>query len=976
MSTPEAASGYIARGWAPIPIPSGRKRPTLSGWPALRVSQATLSQYFNGHSQNVGILLGAPSGGLVDVDLDAPEALQLSDEFLPPTASVFGRPSKPLSHRLYVAGPPVNTIRFEDTGGASLVEMRSTGAQTVFPPSTHPSGETVAWERDGEPARLDGRILHARAARLASAAMFARHWPAKGSRHEAAKALAGALLRAGWDPEEAEDFILSMTLVAGDEEARDRPDNVRTTVRRLAQDRPATGRSTLAELLGAAVVDRAWAWLGLSRAHTGGGGDHLAEARLVLDGIEDLANGGAAKIFAPEAIAALATAYTLDPAVYGAAKARLKGKVNIPDLERAVRAEERRRRREEPAEEDEGEAADPFEYWRDGEYRVRDGQFFRQVAVKDRLVERPISNFAARVIEEVTRDDGADQQKVFVAEGRLRGGRPLPRRDVPASQFDGLAWPPKVWGLEPSALPGQKEHVPYAIRLLSGQVPRRVIFTHLGWRRLDDGPAFLYAGGALGADAVEVDVAQDGLARYVLPIDPGDVRGAVEASLQFLEVGSPQVTYPAWGLPWRAVVCEFLPCTVLPHWVGGTGQLKSTLAAAELAHFGHFRTKEDLPARWEFTDNILEKGAFLAKDVLFVIDDLNPEHTRVRKEDLEQRFSRLVGDIGNNTGRRRMGSDLRTRLEYRPRGLALSTGEYTPTLATSRLARLFPVPFDPGAVDRARLAVVQRRLDLLPYAMRAFIDYLRDDFDGLDVRLQERFEHLRGKASELAALHSRLPENVAHLYLGLELGIGFAVRVGALDEHDAVRHLSTGWGVLMDLARAHGKALGEERPTQAFLGAIGEALASGTAWLADRKTGAVAAGMDASSTRKLGWTDTEGIYLLPSLSFEFANDRLRYRGGVHLSERALHGMLAQEGYILREPSEPDRLTPNRWCEGASRRVLWLKLGALGDLPAPRRRSTNCWSCGDELTSDRNTKCPRCGWLACACGACGCGRDRR
>ena len=43
---------------------------------------------------SLGILLGAPSGGLVDVDIDAPEALALRDRFLPPTRSRFGRPNE------------------------------------------------------------------------------------------------------------------------------------------------------------------------------------------------------------------------------------------------------------------------------------------------------------------------------------------------------------------------------------------------------------------------------------------------------------------------------------------------------------------------------------------------------------------------------------------------------------------------------------------------------------------------------------------------------------------------------------------------------------------------------------------------------------------------------------------------------------------------------------------------------------------
>src|SRR5438045_692256 len=71
MNARAAAAAYLARGWMPIPASHRQKRPTLAGWPQLRVSESTLDQYFNGQPQNVGVLMGEPSGGLTDADLDA-----------------------------------------------------------------------------------------------------------------------------------------------------------------------------------------------------------------------------------------------------------------------------------------------------------------------------------------------------------------------------------------------------------------------------------------------------------------------------------------------------------------------------------------------------------------------------------------------------------------------------------------------------------------------------------------------------------------------------------------------------------------------------------------------------------------------------------------------------------------------------------------------------------------------------------------
>src|SRR4051794_7528986 len=98
----DAARRELQRGRQPIPIPVGQRNPVLKGWPKLRLTPDDLLDHF-GKSSNLGILNGEPSGNQLDIDLDCPEALRLADEFIPSTQSVFGRPGKPRSHRLFIA---------------------------------------------------------------------------------------------------------------------------------------------------------------------------------------------------------------------------------------------------------------------------------------------------------------------------------------------------------------------------------------------------------------------------------------------------------------------------------------------------------------------------------------------------------------------------------------------------------------------------------------------------------------------------------------------------------------------------------------------------------------------------------------------------------------------------------------------------------------------------------------------------------
>ena len=203
----EWAQTYVSHGWSPIPVPFKTKKPILDEWQNLRLTQADIPDYFDGQPQNIGVLLGSPSNMLVDIDLASLEALQLATHFLEPTQCRFGRPGKPDSHWLYKTNKEEPTKQFEDIEGTMLIEFRSTGAQTVFPGSVHPSGETIRWSQFEEPLPVNGILLKATVAKLATAALLARHWPKKGSRQKAALALAGGLLRAGWDHEDVEHFI-------------------------------------------------------------------------------------------------------------------------------------------------------------------------------------------------------------------------------------------------------------------------------------------------------------------------------------------------------------------------------------------------------------------------------------------------------------------------------------------------------------------------------------------------------------------------------------------------------------------------------------------------------------------------------------------------------------------------------------------------------------------------------------------------
>ena len=263
-----AAVYYATRGWAPVPIPARSKGPRLKGWGQLRITAETASEYFNGGG-NIGIILGAPSGGLVDVDLDVSEARRVADRVLPATPLEFGRASSPRSHRLYMAPRAAYEAFRDPTDQTMLVELRASSEtesfQTVFPPSIHESGEAITGDVYTEAAQVGAHTLRRNVAHLAAASLLARHDGPAG-RDEFLLALQGGLLRSGWPVDRVEAFCLSVVL-AGEPDPRDQAsagaklagDVKRTAAKLLAGDAKVTGWTRLGELtdprIGAAVRD-------------------------------------------------------------------------------------------------------------------------------------------------------------------------------------------------------------------------------------------------------------------------------------------------------------------------------------------------------------------------------------------------------------------------------------------------------------------------------------------------------------------------------------------------------------------------------------------------------------------------------------------------------------------------------------------------------------------------------------------------
>jgi hypothetical protein len=541
----------------------------------------------------------------------------------------------------------------------------------------------------------------------------------------------------------------------------------------------------------------------------------------------------------------------------------------------------------------------------------------------------PLCNFTAEVVEDVAHDDGQEITRKFTIAGRLDDGRPLEAVEVDTSKFTAMGWVSDVWGVRAVVRAGwrTKDQLREAIQLRSERTSSRYVYKHTGWREIEGRRAYLHAGGAVGVDSAAVEVELDReLERYRLPCQAQDVREAMRASLRFLEIAPETTSVPLWAAVYLAPLSELVyPAFVL--WLYGvTGTLKSTMAALVLSHYGAFSDKDLF--LWTDTANRLEKTCFLAKDTLLVIDDFAPVTDPFKAREMERNAARIVRNVGNRGGRGRLASDLSLRVVYRPRGLVISTGEQVPD-GQSVTARMYTIEVRPGDVDLERLTAAQAEADRYPHALSGYLLWLARQWEHLaetlpEVRLAQRTRLLE----EMGGSHLRIPDVLATLWLGLDLGLVYAAEVEALTEAEAQEWRERGWAALKAGAEAQAQRIEWERPSIRFLDVVGELLAQGKVWLR-AQYGEERIGGDAVGAELLGWYDDDCIYLLPGVSYNrvarFARDE-----GSHfpIKERTLWKHLTDEGYLWR--MNGNRYTDRFWDGERRHRVLRLSRARIGE----------------------------------------------
>jgi len=538
-----------------------------------------------------------------------------------------------------------------------------------------------------------------------------------------------------------------------------------------------------------------------------------------------------------------------------------------------------------------------------------------------------ISNFIAWVKRQIKKENGIESIMKFEIAGLASSGLPLNSVYVSSEKFNSMQWPLDAWGTKANIRPGNssKENLRYVIQHLGKDAPIEYQYGHLGWKRIDAKWYYLHADGAVGNESIIVDVRDEGLTNYALPLgidNLDNLQAAATLSLKTLDVAPLDVTLPIFAQIYLAPLCEALrlamhePSFVM--WLSGlTGSMKSTLAALFLSHFGDF-TNKNLPASFKDTANALERKGHFTKDSLLVVDDYHPHSSQNEAVKMRDIAERLLRGYGDRVGRSKLNSDSTAKKTLVPQGLCLVTGEDHPCGGQSAAARYFGIELEKGQVDNQLLTQLQGSTDFFRQAMKGYIQTL--DINELSIILKHKFLILRAKASK-EGQHLRLPEVCAWLMIGLESGLEYIQSTGVITESKKKELLEQGWEIFMRLAEKQTKTIEGETPVMKFRDALTELFANKTIHV-----NKVNEPKGINKDGFVGWHDDNWLYLLPGTVYNEVTKFYKVRGShLPISDKILWKQLDMAGFLhtIEERSQKRHIIRKRF-KGDRENIIQIK----------------------------------------------------
>ena len=521
---------------------------------------------------------------------------------------------------------------------------------------------------------------------------------------------------------------------------------------------------------------------------------------------------------------------------------------------------------------------------------------------------RIISNFIINPKSEIIKTDGCDSESKLILEGILEGGVKLPEVEISMDEFIKMDWITQRWGIRPTISPGRnmKDYLKDCVQQISKDIDINTIYSHTGWTVQDNKYIYLHSKGGIGSDNINTDIPLE-LSGYSFPKEVRDKKEAIDLSLETLNLAKHDITIPLLSMTYLAPLVGLIaegnrtPNFVL--WVYGlTGSRKTSASLAFLNHFGNFSSNIP-PASFKDTANAIELKAHTLKDSLLLIDDYHPNIDGSDARKLASTAERILRMYGDRVGRSRMRADTTLNKTYKPRGMAIVTGEDLPKGASST-ARYIGIEIKRDDIDLEILSKLQKEHKKLAEAMAIYIDWISKNIERVQSFIDEKFDELKVKYKK-ETTHGRINDAVIWLSVSFELLLTFLYEYMFICDDKFKKLRLSNEHVIKNILKNQEALYRNQEVELMFIDALEEMINLGKLCLLPvNKQNDDNQIISNYSGKFIGYYDKEFLYLYDSAMYAEVETFLKGKGqSISVSVNTLLKMLRDKNYIKTEEGQ-------------------------------------------------------------------------
>ena len=284
-------------------------------------------------------------------------------------------------------------------------------------------------------------------------------------------------------------------------------------------------------------------------------------------------------------------------------------------------------------------------------YYLRNHHICMYKVIKGQETEVMLCNFTARIVEDITKTNGAETERSLAIVGEDENGYPLKRIVIPLEKFDRMDWPKEKWNMNCVIESGYgcRDNLRQAIQSTAKYAERKTVYGTTGW--WNDNRKWIFCMPGDESNTVELSEKTKGYSFRR--------NGSVDETLKVMKtlpfsVAPERIMIPIIAYSFGSILNCFSakagkePKTVIILY-GKTGSMKTTLAQLVLSLFGRF-DEDNIPMNFRDTPKSILDYCFTLKDCAVVIDDYHPGSSREQsKQDMSTQA--LIRGICNREAR-------------------------------------------------------------------------------------------------------------------------------------------------------------------------------------------------------------------------------------------------------------------------------------------------------------------------------------